>query len=480
MRILSGGWRRAEAYAFLVPEGRLAAALRGAPSEIARAAKALARRHDLKGDVDDEAVGSVGDRLLVLVGAGGGSPREAQEAAARAAAAAARGRARSVVLGAGALRGALGAVCDIALGARLGRYRFDRYKKKKRPPTDPDVVVAAAAPPGGAARALRRAEILADATARARDLVNEPPAEKPPARAAAAIAARLGALRGVRVRRFGPADLERMRCHAILAVGRGSAHPPAALRAEWRPRGARRHLVLVGKGLTFDSGGLNIKPYEGMRDMKCDIGGAAAVAGALEAIARLRVPIRVTMLSAFAENMPGSRAYKPGDVLRGRSGTSIEVLNTDAEGRVLLSDILALAAEEAPDLVVDVATLTGAIVRALGDTRTGLFAPRDEDAVALERAAARAGEPLWRMPMGPDYRKLIKGQVGDVKNVGGAGAGASTAAHFLAEFVGKTPWAHLDVAGTAWTEKGTPLCPPGGTGAAVGTLLALAEDLAAG
>lgn len=471
MKISSGSWRRADVAAFLVAEGGLDAALRGAPAALARAAREAARRFQFDGKEGSEAVGVGGGARVVLVGVGRAGAREVQEGAARAVDAARRERARTVAIGLAAVAGRAG---DAALGARLGAYRYDRWKKDDDRAPTPDVVLVGTA--GGAA--LRRAGVIADAVAWARDLVNDPPEAKPPARIAAAVAARLGRLRGLQVTRYDARALEKMRCRAILAVGRGSTNPPVAVRAEWRPRGARRHLVLVGKGMTFDSGGLNIKPYEGMKEMKMDMGGAAAVLAALEAIARLGLPLRVTVLAAFAENMPGPAAYKPGDVVRGRSGKTIEVLNTDAEGRILLSDLLTLAVEERPDLVVDAATLTGAIIRALGATRTGLFAARDEDAAMLERAADRAGERVWRMPLGPDYREMIKSDVAEIKNVGGAGAGASTAAHFLAEFVGKTPWAHLDIAGTAWAERAHALGPVGATGAGVRTLVTLAEDMA--
>jgi len=266
----------------------------------------------------------------------------------------------------------------------------------------------------------------------------------------------------------------------ILAVGGGSSRPPRLVRLSYRPRGAKKHLALVGKGITFDAGGLNLKPAEGMYTMKCDMAGAAAVLAATHAIARLGLPVQVTAYGALAENLPSDTAYRPSDVLTLYGGTTVENGNSDAEGRLVMADALARANEDKPSLVVDVATLTGACVVALGDRTAGLMATDDETADLVLDAAEAAGEDFWQLPIPRETRGKLDSKVADLKSTGADRyGGALVAAAFLREFVNPgTPWAHLDIAGPAFFDgKPYGYVSPGGTGVAVRTLIALARSL---
>jgi leucyl aminopeptidase len=266
----------------------------------------------------------------------------------------------------------------------------------------------------------------------------------------------------------------------LLAVGGGSSRAPRLVRLAYRPRGANFHLVLVGKGITFDSGGLNLKPAEGMYAMKCDMAGAAAVLAATWAIAQLGLKIKVTAYGALAENLPSATAYRPSDVLTIYGGKTVENGNSDAEGRLVLADALARSAEDHPDLVVDLATLTGACVIALGERTTGLMSNDQETADRVLDAAEAAGEELWQLPIPKDTRAKLDSKVADIRSVSGdRWGGALVAAAFLREFVPEnTPWAHLDIAGPSFGDKEYGYVSPGGTGVGVRTLIALARSLA--
>ncbi len=267
----------------------------------------------------------------------------------------------------------------------------------------------------------------------------------------------------------------------ILAVGGGSSRPPRLVRLSYSPRGAKSHLALVGKGITFDSGGLNLKPGDGMYTMKCDMAGAAAVFAAVQAIAALGLKVKVTAYGALAENLPSDTAYRPSDVLTMYGGKTVENGNTDAEGRLVMADALVRASEDRPDLLVDVATLTGACVVALGDRTAGLMATDDETADRVLDAAESAGEDFWQLPIAKETRGRLDSKVADLRSTAGdRPGGAMVAAAFLREFVGDgIPWAHLDIAGPAWFD-GSPYgyVGGGGTGMGVRTLVALARTLA--
>ena len=263
---------------------------------------------------------------------------------------------------------------------------------------------------------------------------------------------------------------------ALLGVAQGSADPPALIVMRYKPENAAStdHLGLVGKGVTFDTGGISIKPSEGMEKMKYDMAGGAAVIGAMQAIAHLKPPIAVTGIVPAVENMPGSRAQRPGDIVTSLSGKTIEVLNTDAEGRLILADAITYAKQLGCTHLIDAATLTGAIVVALGHASSGVFANND---ALLERwmaAAKQAGEKMWHMPLDDEYRDQLKTVYADIQNIGGRWGGACTAAMFLKEFAGDTPWVHVDVAGTAWLDDAKPSLAKGPTGIPLGSIVNLA------
>jgi leucyl aminopeptidase len=359
-------------------------------------------------------------------------------------------------------------------GGILGTYLFERYKREKAEKSVEAVtlVVSEASELRTATDGARSGEAFANATWFARDLVNGPANEVHPTRLAdvARDVAREGRL-DVRVHER--ADCEKLGMGAFLGVAAGSQQPPKFIHLTYRPAArARRRVAIIGKGITFDAGGLDLKTAEGMLRMKDDMSGAAAVLGIMRALPRLRPPVEVHGLIAATENMPSGSALRPGDVLRAMNGTTIEVGNTDAEGRLTLADALAYAARHVkPDAVIDVATLTGACVVALGPLCAGLFSNDQRLAERLLAAADRAGERVWQLPLIDEYREQLKSEVADLNNVGQRGGGAITAALFLREFAGDLRWAHLDIAGPAFTEKELPLAPKGGTGIAVRTLL---------
>jgi len=266
---------------------------------------------------------------------------------------------------------------------------------------------------------------------------------------------------------------------ALLGVAQGALkdEPPRFIVMEYMPNGAKEApIVFVGKGITFDSGGISIKPADGMEKMKYDMAGAGAVIGAMRAVASLQLPINVVGLVPTTENMPGGDAIHPGDVLKSMSGITIEVINTDAEGRLILADALTYAERYKPRAVVDLATLTGACVIALGNTAIGLMTNNDELGERVRAAGERAAERTWKLPMWDEYADQIKSDIADIKNSGGRAAGTITAAHFLAKFAKSYPWVHLDIAGTAWEEKGKAYVPKGATGIGVRLLVELAQD----
>jgi leucyl aminopeptidase len=368
----------------------------------------------------------------------------------------------------------------IVEGALLAGYRFDRFKGK--PPEEPagfEALVVSAH--GELATVVGEAEIVARAVNAARNLQNTPPNEMAPRHLADA-ARVLGELHGVTVEVEGRAGLERLGMGAFAGVARGSDEEPALITLRYEGVGGDEIrgpvLGLVGKAVTFDTGGISIKPANKMSEMKFDMSGGAAVLGAVEAIAELRLPVRVVAVVGATENMPSGHALKPGDVVRAANGTTIEVINTDAEGRLVLADCLTHAVNLGAERLVDLATLTGAIVTALGNTHAGLMASDDAWAQQVQDAATRTGELVWRLPLHPDYAKALDSDTADVVNVNEARkAGSIVAAHFLERFTGDVPWAHIDIAGTAWG-PGRPYAPKGGSGFGVRLLVALARSLA--
>jgi leucyl aminopeptidase len=363
-------------------------------------------------------------------------------------------------------------------GALLADFEPDRYKPSTDAKHLETFTVAMAEISAGAEQGLERGRILADAQNFARELVNEPGNRLTPlvlADRARAMAAEAGLECEV-------LDQDRMKqlgMGALLGVAQGSAEPPALIVLRYKPQGAPKspdHLALIGKGVTFDSGGISIKPAEGMEKMKYDMAGGAAVLGAMRAISRLKPAIPVTALVPAVENMVSGRAQRPGDIVTSLSGKTIEVLNTDAEGRLILIDAITYAQRLGCTHLVDAATLTGAIVIALGHVNVGAFT-NNEALMARVSAAARAeGEKLWPMPLDEDYKDLLKSAFADLANIGGRWGGAVSAAWFLREFAGDTPWVHLDIAGTAWLEEAKPFMAKGPSGVCVRTFARLASD----
>ena len=372
----------------------------------------------------------------------------------------------------------------VAEGALLGNYAFHDFRGRS--------AGAQSAPVGNIlitgnprdreqAAALRRAQVIADSVHYARNLVNTPPSALPPEAVAHAA---IDAVEGlpVRVEVWDEVGLAELGCGGILGVGQGSANPPRLIRLEYSPRGARRTLALVGKGITFDTGGISIKPAQNMDHMKADMSGAAAVIAAMRAIAQLRLRVNVVGWVPTAENMPGGGAQRPGDVLTTYGGQTVEVLNTDAEGRLILADALEMAAEESPDLIVDAATLTGAQSVALGKRTSGVMGRPDEARDGVWQASQRAGEQMWHMPIPEELRPSLDSPVADIANIGERMGGMMVGAAFLADFVPDSiPWVHLDIAGPAFNDGAAyGYTPKGGTGVAVRTFVQVAEDVADG
>ena len=430
-------------------------------------------------------LGQIPARRVILFGIGPSEKRN-EDALARAYGAAVRAAreagAANVVAALPATAAGSGAAHDLeaaATGASLGLYRFDAYRGAAAPESAKSrevetlVFVDPAIAPELAARALRRAAAVARGVSLARDLGNEPGSTLTPetlADRAAAVAAE----HGLEIEILGPPELAALGAEATLAVGSGSAHPPRLIRLRYHPaNGSASNVVpgLVGKAITFDTGGYSIKPYEGMLDMKGDMAGGAAVLGAMSALRGLECPVSVEATICAAENMISGTAFRPGDVLRGMNGVTMEILSTDAEGRLVLADGLVDTARRGATELIDLATLTGAAVVALGDGTTALFASDDELAARLLAAADESGERMWRMPLIEEFERKIEGDVADIKNTGGRAGGAITAALFLQHFREGLPWAHLDIAGSSRQDKPGPLGPKGATGVGVRTLL---------
>ena len=322
--------------------------------------------------------------------------------------------------------------------------------------------------------ALARGAIVGESVNLARTLVNTPPSEKTP-RHFAERAREVAKAAGVAIDVWDLARIRQERFGGLLGVSAGSDEPPAFVVLEYRRGGDAPTLALVGKGVTFDSGGLSLKPSASMEDMKCDMTGAAVVLATIAAVARLGLPVNLLGYLALTENMTGGRAMKLGDVLTMRNGKTVEVLNTDAEGRLILADALSYAVEGKPARVLDLATLTGACMVALGTKVAGLFSNNDAFAASVTTSSARSGERTWRMPLDDQFKEGLESQVADLKNVGGKWGGAITAARFLQEFVAETPWVHLDIAGPAWADTANATRDAGGTGCFVRTLVDLID-----
>ena len=365
-------------------------------------------------------------------------------------------------------------------GLALGAYRFTEYKTEKAKPALKKAVVLGSArwDPKVAAAAVKRAVIITEAQCWARDLVNTPAGDMPPAQIAAE-AQKMAKSVGLTCKVWTDTQLRAGGFGGIVGVGKGSANPPRMIELTYTGAGKQTPIALTGKGIAFDSGGLSIKEAKSMENMKEDMGGAASILATMRVIAQLKPKINVIAAIPCSENMPGGHAQHPGDVIRHRGGKTSEVLNTDAEGRLVLADSLAYLSEKKPQLIIDTATLTGACMVALGTDVAGAFGNNDDLTREVVDAGNSVDEPVWQMPLYRDYRTLIDSHVADIKNIGERYGGAIAAALFLSEFVGDIPWVHLDIAGPGFTERGTPLAARGGTGVPVRTLVKFITDRAA-
>ncbi|MGA3040764.1 MAG: leucyl aminopeptidase [Bryobacteraceae bacterium] len=364
-------------------------------------------------------------------------------------------------------------------GAILGDFETDRYKTGKKEAKRIDRFTVAVAEGGPRLdAAVERGRIVAEAQNFTRELANEPANRLTPM-ALAEHARRMAEEFGLECEVLDRDRMAQLGMGSLLGVAIGSAEPPALIVLRYRPAAASPgavHLGLVGKGVTFDTGGVSIKPADGMEKMKYDMAGGAAMIGAMRALAQLKPAIPVTALVPAVENMPGSRAQRPGDIVTSLSGKTIEVINTDAEGRLILADALTYAQRLGCTHLVDAATLTGAVVVALGHYNVGLFANDDALRERVMLAARAEGEKMWHMPLEDDYKDYLKNAYADISNVGGRHGGAVTAAMFLKEFADPTPWVHLDIAGTAWLDDAKPFMAKGPTGVPLRTMVRLAMD----
>jgi leucyl aminopeptidase len=367
----------------------------------------------------------------------------------------------------------------LAEGALLGAYRFDRYKSDRddNESKDPDEVEIVSGEDLSAA--IGEVDVVVEHQNSARDLQNLPSKDLTPTMLADHALRRVAEIDGLEGVAFGPEEIARREMGGLLSVTKGSHEEPRFIVLRYDGGGGGPLLALVGKAVTFDTGGISIKPSAKMQEMKMDMSGGSAVIEATAAIARLGLPVRLLSVVPSTENMPSGHATKPGDIIRIANGKTVEVNNTDAEGRLILADALAYAADEGAERIVDLATLTGAILVALGSTYAGLFSNDDELSAAIEEAGERTGEIAWRLPLHPDYKDLTRGKIADLVNAAEVRKASSAyAASFLEEFVDGKPWAHLDIAGTAWDQDNRDYVGKGASGWGVRMLVELARDLA--
>jgi len=368
-------------------------------------------------------------------------------------------------------------ICE---GISLGDYRFKKYKKpdpeENGYPGLKDVKVYAEVSEISTGEGMKRGEIAGKSACLARDMANEPANEWTPDKFAS-IGRELAEKYALKCRVLEKKDMKRLSMGGIIAVNKGSVDPPKLVIIEYRGKKNKQTLLLVGKGITFDSGGINLKPSAGMEDMKYDMCGGAAVLAFMQAVGKEKPELNIVAMIPATDNMLGSSSVKPGDVIRHYGGITSEIVNTDAEGRMVLADALAYGIKKfKPDCVVDIATLTGAAIIGLGHHYTGLLSNNDHLVDQLIEAGKSCGEPLWRLPLGQDYAKQIESRIADIKNAGGRAGGTITAGSYLEKFVGETCWAHLDIAGTAWDFTEKSYIPKGPSGTGVRTLLQLVRS----
>ncbi len=465
--------QRAETYVVPLAEGRRR--LIGATAEVdARAGGVIARmlRNNLLHGINGEitvlpALGRMRGKRIVVVGTGRAEQASTDRLRSLAGTLVRRLRDLNAGIVAFAAQAPLTAASStdsiettaeaLAEGLILGNYSFDRHRTREedRPKgvvRSVTVVTTSARQMQAVGRGLERGRVLAEATNEARTLENEPANHMTPSDIASH-ALEIANNSGLECTVIERAEAERLGMGSYLSVAAGSVQPPKFIVLRYRGAGRARPIALIGKGITFDTGGISLKPGAGMEAMKADMSGAAVVIAAMHAIGQLSPRVNVTAIAPCTENMPSGSATKPGDVVYAMDGQSIEVINTDAEGRLVLADGIAYARQDGASAIIDVATLTGAMSVALGNVRAGVFASNDRLYADLERAASASGERLWRFPLDDEYAKSIRSDVADVKNVGGRAAGSITAAKFLQRFVGDTPWAHIDIAGFMSTDR---------------------------
>jgi leucyl aminopeptidase len=491
---ISGEAARASGELLVIPlfEGETGdkppAPLAGANSSLEGRLVTAATQEGFKAKADQtfvmHTVGKLEAERVALLGLGSRnkySPEVLRLAAGRAAKTAQRLKVRTLVFSVPETQDALTALRAVVEGLELGVYRFDRYKSSaKEDKNAPKLTtVRLALPPGmdktkEHEQAVALGQRVAGATNWARDLVNEPPNVVNPERLAQA-AQEMAREGGLKVTVGGRKEIERLKMGMFLGVAQGSINEPRLIHVEYTPKNARHAknppLALVGKAITFDSGGLSLKPTDSMVEMKTDMAGSAAVLGAMSVIATLKPPFPVHAFIGSCENMPSGTAYRPSDVLTSRSGKTVEITNTDAEGRLVLGDIITWANEHKPAAIIDLATLTGACVIALGNYIVGAFGDHDPTVYDVLEAAHTAGEEMWRLPVSEMQKDALRSEVADMKNAGERWGGAINAALFLKEFVGDTPWVHLDIAGPSVSPKERGYLGKGGTGVGVRTLV---------
>jgi leucyl aminopeptidase len=465
----------------LAPGGSLSREFGTLPGLIEKVAGVERFKGKLNGALVIPAPEALGVPRLVVVGVGGEKDRAGLDWRSLGGVIQSKveGRTASVLLECPGLEVSPQAAADVALGARLRAYKFDRYKTKKKDngeSDDPTRLTFLVGDPAAAKRAEKRHAGLAEGVHLARDLVNEPPNVLGPEE----FAERTRALTklGVEIEILDEAALEQIGMRALLAVGQGSCRESRVVLMRWNGgRDGAAPLAFIGKGVCFDSGGISIKPAGGMEDMKGDMAGAACVTGLMHALASRKARANVVGAIGLTENMPDGGAHRPGDIITTLSGQTVEMVNSDAEGRLVLGDVLWHVKERfKPALMVDLATLTGAILVALAQEYAGLFSNDDELAERLVAAGKASGERVWRMPLAAEYDKMIDSKFADMKNTGGRNGGAITAAQFLQRYVGDVPWAHLDVAGTAMNAPQTEINKSWGSGWGVRLLDQLVRD----
>lgn len=367
-------------------------------------------------------------------------------------------------------------------GILLGLYVFQEFKSPQKANSEKaintfTILVNNTEELKEARKEAQRAEAVSRATRLARDLVSRPGNSATPT-FLSNIARTMARKQGLTCRVLDKNDIRKLGMESFLSVAQGSDEPARFIILEYKPRlkKAVPPVVLVGKAITFDSGGISLKPAKNMEEMKTDMAGGAAVLGALQAIAELKLPIRVMGIVPSTENLPSGHALKPGDIIKSMSGKTIEIISTDAEGRLILADALTYALRYKPTAIIDLATLTGACIIALGNDVSGIMGNDEMIIKKIRKAAELTGEKVWQLPLWEEYGEMIKSDIADIKNVGGRPAGTITAGYFLKEFVGDTPWVHIDIAGTAWAKKNKPYIPKGATGVGVRLLVELLEN----